>query len=140
MVAADLSRYLDEKDKNGSRVGDWASSPSSGIFVCKFCTPQKPLSFKAGGKYDLFKHSESAKHIKNVPKVSNQASIKDMFEKTTVDSEIDEKVLDFEAAFVMVGSSHGIPTAVMDCLTETLKKYITDSEIVKKIKLHTTGQ
>ena len=138
MGATDITKYLNDDDQNGQKIGDWASQVQKGKFVCKVCDPDKPLSFKSG-KCELLKHSTTEKHIKKTKDAksdtTHQASIKDLFQKPEKDNEIDMKVLDFEAKFVMVGVSHGIPTAVMDCLTETLQDHITDSEIIKKMKL-----
>ena len=43
--------------------------------------------------------------------------------------DLDEKVIEFEAAFVMAAASHGVPTTVVECFTELLEKHITDSYI-----------
>ena len=32
-------------------------------------------------------------------------------------------------------AQHGVPSAIFDCLTRTIKEHITDSEIVKKVRL-----
>ena len=138
MVALDLNRYVDDKDKNGSRIGDWAASAGNGLFVCKVCDPSRKLSFKSGGKFDLFKHSESVKHIKCVNNDDGKTqTVKDLFKLQKLD-EVDVKVLELETAFVLAATSHGVPTAVIDCLTETMQKYITDSEIIQRMRLHRT--
>ena len=140
MGVVNLSQYLDEKDEKGVRVGDWATQHSPGFFICKYCTPQKPLSFKEG-KPALVKHSQSKKHIANA-KASNdstkhQATMEQMFQKTK-DDDLAQKVLDFEIVLVMLLARHGVQTWIIDCIIEVLKKYITDSEIVKKMKVKRT--
>ena len=137
MGATDLSRYEHEKDKNGEKVGNWAIQVDKGFFACKVCDPSKKLNFKSGKK-DLLKHSETEKHVKNAQAAAKdshqQATIKDMWNKKSND-DLDEKVIEFEAAFVMAAASHGVPTTVVECFTELLEKHITDSEIIKKMKL-----
>ena len=50
-----LKIYLEEKDKNGHKVADWAIQAGDGLFKCKFCLPCKVLKFDQGKK-ELFKH------------------------------------------------------------------------------------
>ena len=60
-----ITNYLNERDKHGAKVSDWAQQHSPGYFECKYCVPTKPLSLKEG-KSALMKHSQSANHIANV--------------------------------------------------------------------------
>ena len=64
MVAANLTSYLDSKDKHDVLVSSWAVAYQPGIAKCKHC--QCDVSFKEGAR-GLTKHSETKKHRKNLP-------------------------------------------------------------------------
>ena len=63
MPATKLSTYLDARDKNGIRVGDWAEQVKVGVALCKTCVPRSEINF-GKGKRELTNHSETLKHIK----------------------------------------------------------------------------
>ena len=48
------------------------------------------------------------------------------------------KPKNFEIAITVALARHSIPTAFVDCLLDTLKLHITDSEILKKVKIGRT--
>ena len=136
MVAANVSQYFNEKDKYSEKVSSWAEQTAPGHFRCKVCMPFKVLSFKKG-RFELFKHSESTKHRKNLTdsEVLTQPTIGDLFSSKKNEDEISEKALNLEIALSMVISRHGIPFQFFDCITEILKSNITNSEIVDKMSL-----
>ena len=74
MGAKDLTKYLNDKDKHGVKIKDWATQVAPGMAECKVCVPVARVKFEKGKK-ELFNHSESAKHRKNSS--SNNNNIKD---------------------------------------------------------------
>ena len=136
MVNTNLSTLVDHCDKFGVKIGSWAVETSPGYFKCQICTPSKILSFKKGKK-DLLQHSESERHQKLATSNNNnskQPSLLETLQKKKSDDTV-EKAKDLENAIVLMVSRHGIQHAFVDCLVNTLKKYVVDSEIVKKLKL-----
>ena len=138
--SSSLSTYAKVKDKYGVTVESWAEQVSPGQFKCKICLPTKVLSFLKG-KGALTQHSESEKHRRQSTATSNnnskQPSLVDVLNTQKTD-EIKEKARDLENALVMMLSVHGIQHTLVDCLEEILKKYITDSEIIKRMQLGRT--
>ena len=130
-----LIKYAKQKDVNGDTIGDWAIQVGKGLFQCKYCGRSKTLSFKQG-ECELQKHAKTDKHKAN--KVSYEASYQptllDMLNNNEA-SEVNEKVASLEAAIAMFLARHDIPFSMADCLSELLKKYVTDSEIVSKLQL-----
>ena len=141
MVATELSRYLQEMDKNGAIVKTWAVQTAPGIATSKVCVPKTTIKF-GKGKKELTNHSESAKHqrcaIERNPKILQQPDIFTAMTQTNEKRECQEKAREFEIALLQGLSRHGIPPENASCLTNLMKKYITDSEIVKELKLGTT--
>ena len=139
MVATYLSQYLEEKDSHGIRIGEWAEQAEPGFFKCKFCFPQtqKTLSFKKG-KIELLRHASSERHrhlflSSSSKQKSRQPTIQNVLNNDN--SEDKKKVDDFEIALCMILARHNVQFSFVDCLVEILKKYVTDSDIVKKMKL-----
>ena len=141
MGAKDLSNYLEGKDKFGQKVKDWATQTAPGIAECKVCVPSARVKFEKG-KRELLNHSESAKHRKHFSGLNNniqrQQSVTEMLAQNSDKSEVNEKARELEIAIVQTFSRHGIPPENTECITAMLKKYIPDSEIVKKVKLGRT--
>ena len=79
MPCVSLSSWVEDKDKNGDRIGDWAHQVTPGHFQCKLCVPSKTLSFKKG-KGDLLKHAESEKHkaCRTANKAKSQQTLGEM--------------------------------------------------------------
>ena len=73
---SNLTKYRDEVDKNGNRVGDWAVEVDKGQTKCKFCNIV--ISFKKG-KTNLIQHSETRKHVKSSSVTNPPQSVADMF-------------------------------------------------------------
>jgi len=142
MVATDLSRYLQEKDKNGVFVKNWAVQTAPGIAICKVCVPKASIKF-GKGKKELTNHSESSKHqkcaLEKSPKISPQPDILTAITQSNEKKECQEKAREFEIAILQGLSRHGIPPENASCITNIMKKYITDSEVVKEIKLGATN-
>ena len=136
MVAKNLTNFLNDTDKYGQKVGDWALQAGDGLFKCKICLPSKTLSFQQGKK-ELIKHSESVKHRKHAES-NNQQSLFELMKKNMASSVNSDKAQDLEIALVMLFGRHDIPSEFADCLVSTMKTYITDSEIVKKMTLGRT--
>ena len=138
--SVNLSAYSDVKDKYGVKVSDWAKQISPGHFSCRFCVPEKTLSF-AKGKGSLTQHSESEKHRKQFSASSNnnqkQPSLKDIVNSQKEDDS-KSKARDLENAIVLMLSRHSIQFEFVECLVTVLKKYVPDSEIVKNVKLGAT--
>ena len=127
---------MEVKDKFGVRVGDWAEQVSSGHFKCKFCAPLKVLSF-GHGKKDLTQHSESVKHRQQFQSSNNntsQPSLVDFLHSRKKD-DVKLKAWDLENAICLMISRHGYQHTLVACLVEMLQKYVTDSEIVKHLKI-----
>ena len=140
MGAKDLTKYLNDKDKHGVKIKDWATQVAPGMAECKVCVPVAKVKFEKGKK-ELFNHSESAKHRKNSS--SNNNNIKDQSVSELLENQIErdqvcEDARNLEIALVQTFSRHDIPPENVECITEVLKKYIFDSEIVKKVKLGRT--
>ena len=139
MPNVNISTVAKEKDKFGVKIGDWAEQAGPGQFKCKICLPAKILSF-GKGKKDLTQHSETARHRKQFLSSNNNASqpsIVDLVHSQKHD-ETKQKARDLENAICMMLSRHGYQHTMVDCLIEILQKFITDSEIVKKVKLGRT--
>lgn len=135
MVASNLTRYINDKDKHGIKVGEWAEQVSPGYFRCKVCVPAKDLCFKPG-RNELFKHSESDKHRKAftsfATKSQTQPTLDEAFKQ---DDDVLKKAKDFEIAIVAMISRHDVSVTFADCLIPMLKKHLNDSEILKKVEL-----
>ena len=84
MVAKNLTNFLNDTDKYGQKVGDWALQAGDGLFKCKICLPSKTLSFQQGKK-ELIKHSESVKHRKHAES-NNQQSLFELMQKNMASS------------------------------------------------------
>ena len=139
MVAQDLSSYMKEKDKNGHEVALWAEKKVQGIARCKFC--DCCVDFKSG-KRALTRHSESEKHKAKVPKQSGkvkqmtiQEALSGITEEAKMEKEVTDKAKDLEIDLARRFVRHNIPLESIDCVVNCLKKHITDSDIVNKIKL-----
>ena len=78
---SNLTNYIESKDKNLSRVGDWAVQAGNGQATCRFCNITVNYS---SGKKGLIQHSESKKHIKaaSAASSSKQVSVEEMFRET----------------------------------------------------------
>lgn len=138
--AAYVTKYLDIRDKNGVRVGDWATQPpgTKGYVICQVCVPQKHIKFEKGS-LDLLRHSERKSHIDcAVAKNKSSQPTLQSFVNEKKDDKILEQARDLEIMLVSFLSRHGIPPTLADCLTGVLKKNIPDSMIVKKMSLGAT--
>ena len=138
-----LQTLVGEKDKHGVQVGEWAKQESPGHFSCKVCLPSKVLSFEKGKK-DLTQHSETAKHRKNYLSFISgsgnnnlkQPSLPGLFsQQSNNENDAKQKASDFENAICLMIGSHGYQHTFVDCLVKLLKKFVTDSEIIKHVKL-----
>ena len=140
-MATDLSRYLEERDQNGVIVKTWAVQTASGVATCKICVPKATIKF-AKGKKELTNHSESAKHqrcaIEKDSKTTKQPNIFSAISQSSEKAECQGKARECEISLLQSLSRHGIPPEYASCLTDLLKKHITDSEIVKELKLKPT--
>ena len=137
MVASNLNPYLDCRDKNGVRIGDWATQVNPGFAACSSCVPSCTVKFEKG-KLELTKHSETVKHIRNAKlKMKTQPLIKKALTASQdIEKEaFDDQVKDLEIILVHFLSRHHIPPANAECLVNLLRKYIPDSEIVQKLQL-----
>ena len=63
MPAANISKFINLKDKNGVCIGEWAKQIEPGVVLCNVCIPKCQVKF-VSGKKGLTNHSESAKHVK----------------------------------------------------------------------------
>ena len=129
-----LTKYIDEKNKFGETVGEWAEQVSKGLAKCKVC--ESHINFQKG-KLELIRHSEAKKHqeakIRNKNK-KHQRNLFDFIENSNEDR-IKCKARDLEIAIVALLSNHQIPPTLAECLISILKKHITDSEILKNVQL-----
>ena len=64
MPAANISKFINLKDKNGVCVGEWATQIGAGVVLCNVCIPKCQVKF-VNGKKALTNHSESVKPYKN---------------------------------------------------------------------------
>lgn len=131
-----INKYLDERDANNVRIGDWAEQGGQkGVAICKVCVPRRTISFKSHGAKDLIKHSMSDLH-KNCAKAakSQQASLTNFFQNDEHDK-LQKEIKSLEIALLSFMGRHGIPTTLSDCLNCLLKKHITDSKIVEGLTL-----
>ena len=129
-----LVNYLEKKDKYGVRVGDWAKQADKGFVSCKYCVHPSKFGISKG-LGDLTRHSENQKHRAAVAasKEDSQTTLAD--HNFTVNDPIKAAAKEFEIDLVAVMAHHGVPSTIFDCLTATMKKHITDSDIVKEMKL-----
>ena len=81
MVATNLKKYENVRDKYGVTVGSWAVQTAPSYFQCTICIPTKTLCFKQG-KCELTKHSESKRHRDQAESDENvksrQPTVKDL--------------------------------------------------------------
>ena len=138
MVATNLKRYENVKDKHGVTVGSWAVQVEPGYFKCTICKPVKTLCFKQG-KGELTKHSESQRHRENYQNSSksHQPSVLDLINKRE-ENEVKEKATDFEIALATFYGVHGIPLTSIKCLVDLIKNAVPESEMLRKVKLGET--
>ena len=120
---ANLSKYLDSRDKNGNRVGDWATAAGKSQASCRFCNIV--ISFKKG-KMNLLQHSESKKHLKSRGEGTAEAqrSVADLFnaqEDVKEAEDIKEKARKLEILIVASLARHQISLDFVECLTPLLK-------------------
>ena len=69
---------------------------------------------------------------------NKQQSVADLFGNKKEADELNSKTRNLQIAIVQALSRHDVPPEFAECLTAVLKKYISDSEIVKGIKLGST--
>jgi hypothetical protein len=132
-----LGIYLQAKDKNCVRIGDWATQVQPGVASCKTCVPHSTINF-GKGKKELTNHSETLKHQRSAKiKQSKQPDIEEALSagRNSEMEELVRKTRDLEISLTQFLSRHSIPPRIAECLTEILKKYIPDFEIVQKMKL-----
>ena len=139
MVASKLSGYLNEKDKNNVVVSSWAEDTGkSGVDRCKHCKTDVKFG---GGKADLFKHSQSNKHINATPKetAARQISINECLsasqEKETEEKQFQDRTKEFEISLARSLSNHNISMEFVECLQAQLKKYCDGSPVVERMQL-----
>ena len=132
--------YSEARDKYGVKVGSWAVQKSPGMAECKLC-PDTTIKFLKG-KVGLTQHSEGSKHRKAAESASKgssrQIDIRDALQADPEEEDIRRKVRDFEIDLVQTFGRHGVPPAVVECVTEVMKKHATDSEIVQRVQLGRT--
>ena len=139
MVASKLRKYLVEADKNGVTVASWAEATAlPGVAKCKHCGCT--VSFSRG-KAMLLQHSESKKHIGNMPKseIVLQMTIDECLKSTTEAGQA-EKVLksqieEFEISLARSLSNHKISMQFIECLQAHLKKLCGDSKVVEQMSI-----
>ena len=138
MVATNLDVYCDAKDKNSVRIGDWAHQVQPRVASSKTCLPVCTVKFVMG-RGDLFKHSESVKHQRyaQTNKHSKQTDIKDILSSSGNKEKeaVLKKTKDFEIALVQFLARYHIPPSNAECLTVILNKFVTESDIINKMKL-----
>ena len=80
MVCTNIDKFVNEKDANDDRIGDWCQQVGKGLFTCKWCVPRKELSFKQG-KVEVLKHARRDKHKESRPSPDHflQATLPDIF-------------------------------------------------------------
>ena len=129
-----LSKYVDEKDKFGEKVGDWAQQVSQGLAKCKVC--ESYIKFHKG-KLELIRHSETKKHQEAKTRIKNKKHQRNLFDfiENSDANRIKCQARDLEIAIVALLSNHQVPPTLAECLITILKKHITDSEILKHVKL-----
>ena len=134
-----LHTYLQKKDKYSVAVGTWAlPGAQQGFAKCRWCSSK--LSFKKG-LGPLTSHSESGKHLENVPKnpVKLQLTMEETLEDGAASMNLElakrTKSKEFQLELVRSMSRHRIPFEYIDCLVPIMKKYIND-DIVQNLKLH----
>ena len=140
MPAKNLSSYLKEKDRLGVEVGSWALSDKPGFAKCRYCSSTHNFGKGVG---PLLSHSISKKHRDRIPSSNNAAqltleeSFSDNLSTKTAQAEKDKNVKEFTLDLVRSLSRHRIPFEYMDCLSDILKKHLSD-EIVQDMKVHHT--
>ena len=137
MVATNLKSYLEKKDKNGVRIGDWAVQGNPSKAICTVCVPRRTIDFKKGCA-ELFKHSESVVHVHNIDGTITSKKSQPTIEEFTNGKEKDalkSKAKDLEIALVTFLSRHGVSPNQAECLIKILKKYAPDSDIIKNASL-----
>ena len=137
--AATLKKYLSQKDKNSLEVCFWAvDTGQSGVAHCKYCDTN--VSYKSG-KQDLFRHSESQKHINNSPKDNavRQSTINECLdaacEQAQEEKELNVRTKEFEISLARSLSNHNVSMEFTECLQSQLKKFCGDSVVVERMKL-----
>ena len=130
-----LTKFIDERDANQVRIGDWAEQGAKGLATCKVCVPRRTINFKSHGAKDLKAHSMSEFH-KNCAKAAKaqQVSLTDFFPNEEHDK-LQKEIKSLEIALLCFEARHGVPPAQSGCLTGLLKKYIPDSKIVEGMTL-----
>ena len=136
--AAYLTKYVNIRDKNGVRVGDWAKQAEKGYATCTVCVPEKKIKFEKGS-LELTRHSEREVHIKNSSKgTSNNNKSIFNFIADKEEDKIKSQAQDLEIILTTFMSRHSIPPELATCLTTLLKQYIPDSKIIQKMTLSST--
>ena len=127
--------WLKGLDENGDVVGSWCEQGKEGYFRCKRCGGEEK-SFKHGKK-DILSHARSKKHKDNKPKSDSisQPTLQGYFGKDKEENVLKTKVENLAIYVTGFFARHDVPFEEADCFTNTLKKAIDDSEIVKKLKL-----
>ena len=139
MVATNLKKYENVRDKYGVTVGSWAVQTAPSYFQCTICIPTKTLCFKQG-KCELTKHSESKRHRDQAESDENvksrQPTVKDLL--INKEESMKKEAQDFEIALATFYASHGIPLTSIKCLVDLMKRFIPESEMLQKVKLGET--
>ena len=114
---------------------------------CNLC--KSSISVKKGSG-DVQKHGTSISHLKRVEAETNpepiagvvkkQTSIKDALQKNKVfatkQREHKDAALKFEYSLSLRAANHNISGPFIECVVDLVKETITDSAIVKEIKMH----
>ena len=117
--ASYLTKYLDLRDKNGVRVGDWATQApgTKGYAVCQVCLPQKIVKFEKGST-ELLKHSERKCHI---DAAASRAKSTQKTLSSFITEKADDKILDqardLEIILVTWSRSSHVTESRPSCLT-----------------------
>ena len=135
-----LTKYLDFRNENKVRVGDWAEqTEQKGVAKCTVCGPGTTISFKSKGAKDLTNHSMRRCHIEAAAAAAKekgkQAKLTN-FLQSAENEKFKKDVQDLEIALVVHDAEHDVPHTHANCLTRLLKKYVHDSEIVKAMTLN----
>ena len=135
MVCTNLGKWVDDKDDNKDRIGDWCEQAGPGLFNCTWCNTFKK-SFK-NGKCELIKHANSAKHKSNRPSASAlpQPTLPGMFNKDKDEDDTKLQAENLAIALTLFFGRHDFPFEIAGCITEILKTYINDSKIVEQLTL-----
>ena len=108
------------------------------IFRCKYCRTE--IKFENAGVTKLHQHSEGKKHRERVkPDDRLQQTLSGFVHQFSAEAKEEikntEAVRKFEIAMARAFSRHQMSPVHLGCVVDVLKKYLPDSEILKKVSL-----